>query len=151
MAITSHFFTSRKVLLFDTDIRRRDGRADSLRERGIEVICASDVAEARLKWAEDFYRMVLVDTGNSPSALEFSDEIRAANPKQLLAFFVRKPKYLSLAPEVGTNEEVLSFDSDAALSLRLEEVCQALSPRNGFREASLRMLAMRYVKRRQHS
>ena len=94
MSIGSHFFTSRKVLLFDTDRRRRDGRADSLRERGIEVTCASDVDEARLKWSEDFYRLVLVDTGNSPKALEFSDEIRAANPKQLLAFFVRKPTYL---------------------------------------------------------
>jgi len=151
MSIGSHFFTSRKVLLFDTDRRRRDGRADSLRERGIEVTCASDVDEARLKWSEDFYRLVLVDTGNSPKALEFSDEIRAANPKQLLAFFVRKPTYLSVAPEIGSDDEALSFDSDAALSLRLEEVCQALSPRNGFREASLRMLAVRYVKRRQHS
>jgi CheY-like chemotaxis protein len=151
MSIGSHFFTSRKVLLFDTDRRRRDGRADSLRERGIEVTCASDVDEARLKWSEDFYRLVLVDTGNSPKALEFSDEIRAANPKQLLAFFVRKPTYLSVAPETGSDDEALSFDSDAALSLRLEEVCQALSPRNGFREASLRMLAVRYVKRRQHS
>jgi len=119
MSIGSHFFTSRKVLLFDTDRRRRDGRADSLRERGIEVTCASDVDEARLKWSEDFYRLVLVDTGNSPKALEFSDEIRAANPKQLLAFFVRKPTYLSVAPEIGSDDEALSFDSDAALSLRL--------------------------------
>jgi hypothetical protein len=151
MDIASHFFASRKVLLFDTNRRRCDGRADSLRERGVEVTCASDVEEARLKWSEDFYRLVLVDTTNSPGAIEFSDEIRSANPKQLLAFFVRKPTYLSLAPEFGSHEEVLSFDSDAALNLRLEEVCQGLSPRNGFREASLRMLAMRYIKRRQQN
>jgi hypothetical protein len=98
-------------------------------------------------WTEDFYHLVLVDTSNSPEALAFTNEVRAANPKQLLAFFVRKPMYLSALPEIN-EQEVLSFGSDAALNLRLEEVCRGLSPRNGFREASLRMLAVRYAKRR---
>lgn len=151
MGSTSHFFANRKVLLFDTDSRRREGRADSLRERGVDVVCAADVDQARLMWTEDFYRLLLVDTNNSPDAIEFSDEVRKANPKQLIAYFVRKPAYLSLAPQTREEFEDLSFDTNAALSLRLEEVCQAMSHRNGFREASLRMLAARYSKRRQSS
>lgn len=151
MGSTSHFFANRKVLLFDTDTHRREGRAGSLRERGVDVICASDISQARLMWAEDFYRLVLVETSNSPNAIEFSDEVRSANPKQLIAYFVRKPAYLSLAPQSGDECEELSFDSNAALSVRLEEVCHAMSVRNGFREASLRMLAARYSKRRQSS
>lgn len=151
MAGTSQFFANRKVLLFDTDQRRRDGRADSLRERGIDVVCAADIGQAQVMWGEDSYRLVLVDANNSPDAMAFGDKVRSSSPKQLLAFFVGKPGYLSASPLIGESMEALSFDTDAALNERLETVCQALSHRNGFREASLRMLAARYSKRRQGS
>jgi CheY-like chemotaxis protein len=151
MAIGSHLFTNRKVLLFDTDRERREGRADSLRERGVDVLCASDLSQARVMWTEDLYRLVLVDTSNSPGATLFTDEVKTSNPAQLLAFFVRKPAYLSLVAETAGQNDSLSFDTDAELNFRLEEVCHGLSHPNGLREASLRMLAMRYSKRRQHN
>ena len=47
MASMDHMFASRRVLLFDTDQKRRDSRADNLRSRGVEVMCAADGVEAR--------------------------------------------------------------------------------------------------------
>jgi len=81
--------------------------------------------------------------GRPPDAIEFSREIRFRNPKQLLAFFVGKLGYLSSTPSllpIIENEELRAAD----FAVRLERACELLSHPNGFREASLRILAARY-------
>lgn len=150
MATLDRKFASRRVLLLDNDKTRRDGRADQLRSRGVEVMCAADITEARLMWLENSFRLILVETQGSPEAVEFGREIRFANPKQLLAFFVGRPGYLSstpsLLPLIGT-EELTAAD----FAVRVERACELISHPNGFREASLRILAARYSMHRQRS
>lgn len=143
MSHLDNLFSTRSVLLFDPDPKRRGGRADQLRSRGVEVMCASDDTEARLMWLENSFRLILVETQNSPNAIDFSAEVRSANPKQRLAFFVGGPGYLSsepAIPQLVEAEELLPTD----FAVRLERACDLLSHPNGFREASLRMLAARY-------
>lgn len=147
MASTDQMFATRRVLLFDTDQKRRESRADHLRSRGVEVLCASDAVEARLMWKENNYRLVLVDPNDSPHAVEFGDDVRASNPKQLLAFFVGKPGYLASSPLTPNG---LDSPEETALDfgLRVDRFCEGLSHRYGFREACLRILAARFSKRR---
>jgi CheY-like chemotaxis protein len=140
-------FAIRRVLLFDTDQKRRDGRADQLRSRGIEVLCAADEVEARLMWSENSYRLVLVDANDSPQAIQFTEEVRAANPKQMVAFFVGKPGYLASAPNLPVDLDEES-ETGPEFGDRVDRYCEGLGQRYGFREASLRILAARMSKRR---
>ena len=143
MADLDSLFSNQRVLVFDPDPKRRQGRADQLRSRGVEVMCAADTTEARLMCLENSFRLILVETQDSPSAIDFSIEVRSAHPKQRLAFFVGRPGYLSWKPSTPLlveAEEQLPVD----FAVRLERACESLSHPNGFREASLRMLAARY-------
>lgn len=148
MSHLDNLFSSRRVLLLDPDPKRRQGRADQLRSRGVEVMCAADEAEARLLCLDNSFRLILIETQNSPNALDFSTEVHSADPKQRLAFFVGKPGYLSSTPAMPQLIEA-EQELPADFAVRLERACDLLSHPNGFREASLRMLAARYSMRHQ--
>jgi hypothetical protein len=134
----------KKVLLFDVNDRRRGIRAANLRLRGVEVVTAKDLGEAQLFWHEKCYSLVLLD-GDSSEVMDFSREVQSSDPKQRLAFFVGKPRYLSNVPAPDAPDEV--FDPTVAAILEMENVYKALPQRNGFVEASLRILMLRTSKR----
>ncbi len=135
---------TKKVLLFDVNHRRRGIRAANLRLRGVEVVTAKDLAEAQLFWHEKCYSLVLLD-GDSSEVMDFSREIQSSSPKQRLAFFVGKPRYLSNLPALDGPDAV--FDPTVAAILEMEKVYKTLPQRNGFVEASLRILMLRTSKR----
>jgi hypothetical protein len=134
----------KKVLLFDVNHRRRGIRAANLRLRGVEVVTAKDLGEAQLFWHEKCYTLVLLD-GDSSEVMDFSREIQLSDPKQRLAFFVGKPRYLSNLPALEGADVVC--DPTVAAILEMENVYKALPQRNGFVEASLRILMLRTSKR----
>jgi CheY-like chemotaxis protein len=89
----------KRVLLLDTSQTKRDLRADTMRQLGIEVDCAADVLEARCWWRADLYNLVLISVaGEIDSRDQFCTDIRGANPPQRIAFFVGGPEYLAAAP-----------------------------------------------------
>jgi hypothetical protein len=134
----------KKVLLFDVNHRRRGIRAANLRLRGVEVVTAKDLGEAQLYWHEKCYTLVLLD-GDSSEVMDFSREIQSSAPKQRLAFFVGKPRYLSNLPALDGADVVC--DPTVAAILEMEKVYKTLPQRNGFVEASLRILMLRTSKR----
>jgi hypothetical protein len=134
----------KKVLLFDVNHRRRGIRAANLRLRGVEVVTAKDLEEAQLYWHEKCYSLVLLD-GDSDQVMDFSREVQSSDPKQRLAFFVGKPRYLSNLPALDGADTV--SDPTVAAILEMEKVYKTLPQRNGFVEASLRILMLRTSKR----
>jgi hypothetical protein len=133
----------RKVLLFDTDHRRREIRAANLRTRGVDVVCAKSVVEVRNFWHPDVFGLILLEASECPDAVEFSREVRTDCPKQRLAFFVGKPDYLSRLPA----EQDVELPPEIVAGLSLEEAFKTLSQKNGFVEASLRMQLLRSARR----
>ena len=134
----------KKVLLFDVNHRRRGIRAANLRLRGVEVVTAKDLAEAQLYWHEKCYTLVLLD-GDSTEVMDFSRELQSSDPKQRLAFFVGKPRYLSSLPALDAADT--ACDPTVATILEMEEIYRTLPQRNSFVEASLRILMLRTSKR----
>ncbi|HEY4054854.1 MAG TPA: response regulator, partial [Terriglobales bacterium] len=53
----------KRVLLVDTSRTKRDLRSETMRKLGMDVDCASDVAEARCWWRVDLYDLVLFSGG----------------------------------------------------------------------------------------
>jgi len=134
-----------KVLLFDSNHRRREIRAANLRMRGVDVVCAKNISEVRDFWHPDLFRLVLLEAAECPDAVTFSREVRGDCPEQKLAFFVGKPEYLSPLP-VPDDEEGLGLP-EAEAGVSLEEAFKSLSQKNGFVEASLRMQILRSSRR----
>jgi len=136
---------NRKVLLFDLDHRRREIRAGNLRMRGLDVLCAKNLDELRQFWQVQAFRLVLLEAGDCPEVVSFSEEVRSDDPRQRLAFFVGKPKYLAFLPVTITDDAPLVPEVIAVLSV--EDACKSLANRNGFMEASLRMQLARSSRR----
>jgi hypothetical protein len=134
----------KKVLLFDVNHRRRGIRAANLRVRGVEVVTAKDLGEAHLFWHERCYDLLLLD-GDSTDVMDFSREIQSSCPSQRLAFFVGTAPYLSTLPDAITPVPVA--DPAVAAIRDMESAYKALPQRNGFVEASLRILMLRTSKR----
>jgi CheY-like chemotaxis protein len=117
----------KRVLLLDTSQTKRDLRADVMRKLGIEVDCAADVLEARCWWKADLYNLVLVNVaGEIESRDNFCNEIRSANPRQRIAFFVGGPEYLAAAPH--SDQSPAEKDADA---LHKEMVAALLAQASG--------------------
>lgn len=133
----------RKVLLFDLDDGRREIRAANLRMRGLEVLCVTTLEELRDSWHARTFRLVLLDASDCPDIVGFSEQIRANDPRQRLAFFVGKPNYLAIMP-VATDASPVVANHEVVPSA--DEV-KWLSSRNGFTEASLRMQFARSSRR----
>jgi len=128
---------NRKVLLFDLDHRRREIRAANLRMRGLDVLCAKNLKELHDFWQVQTFRLVLLETSECPEVVSFSEGVRSDDPRQRLAFFVGKPKYLAFLPPAIVNDDLPVSEVTALVSV--EDACKSLAQRNGFMEASLRM------------
>jgi response regulator RpfG family c-di-GMP phosphodiesterase len=87
----------KKVLLIDRLQATREARATVLRKRGVEVHEAEEIPAARFLWQPHVYDLVMLDVRRySPAeALEFYEQIRAANPRQRMVFLTGPPKYVS--------------------------------------------------------
>jgi hypothetical protein len=138
----------KRVLLLDTSQTKRDLRADVMRKLGIEVDCAADVLEARCWWRADLYNLVLINaTGEPESRDQFCNDIRGANPRQRIAFFVGSPEYLAVSPHsdealAATNSVALHKEMIAAL---LAQSSENVSQRWGILEACKRISSVRSV------
>ena len=87
----------KKVLLIDRFQATREVRAAVLRTHGVEVHEAEEIPAARFLWQPHVYDLVMLDVRRySPAeALEFYEQIRAADPRQQVAFLMGPPRYLS--------------------------------------------------------
>jgi hypothetical protein len=138
----------KRVLLLDTSQTKRDLRADVMRKLGIEVDCAADVLEARCWWRADLYNLVLISaTGEPENRDQFCSDIRGANPRQRIAFFVGSPEYLAVSPHSdealgATNSVALHKEMIAAL---LAQSSENVSQRWGILEACKRISSVRSV------
>lgn len=135
---------NRKVLLFDLDHRRRDIRAGNLRLRGLDVLCAKNIGELRDFWQLQTFRLVLIEASNCPEAVSFSQEVRSNDPRQRLAFFVGKPKYLAFLP-VG--DDAAPPSASMIQGVPVEDAFKTSANKYGFMEASLRMQLARSSRR----
>lgn len=144
MSAADNVSLNRKVLLFDLDHRRRDIRAGNLRLRGLDVLCAKNIVELREFWQVQTFRLVLIEASDCPEAVGFSEEVRSNDPRQRLAFFVGKPKYLAFLPLADDAAPPTASIGDGVAA---EDAFKALANRNGFMEASLRMQLARSSRR----
>lgn len=144
MSDLANISLNRKVLLFDLDHQRRDARAGNLRMRGLDVLCAKNIAELRDFWQLQTFRLVLIDASNCPETVGFSEEVRSNDPRQRLAFFVGKPKYLAFLPLTDDTSLPISSISEG---ISVEDAFKSLANKNGFMEASLRMQLARSSRR----
>ena len=87
----------KKVLLIDRCQATREARAAVLRSRGVEVQEAEELSTARFLWQPDVFDLLMLDIRRySPGeALEFYEQIRAADPRQRIVFLLGPPVYLS--------------------------------------------------------
>jgi len=103
---------NKRILLVDTSQTKRDLRADVMRKRGIDVDCAADFLEARCWWRANLYNLVLINVaGETENRDKFCTDLRSANPRQRIAFFVGGPEYLSDVPH--SDQLNAEIDADA--------------------------------------
>jgi CheY-like chemotaxis protein len=137
----------KRVLLVDTSRTKRDLRAETMRKLGVDVDCAADISEARSWWRADLYNLVLMSVENELGHRDkFCDDLRAATPRQSLAFLVGKPEYLAESPNTDCPAVVpdcgptLQSDVRAALA---GEISGGPPQQWGILEASRRISAAR--------
>ena len=102
-------FAGKKVLLIDRFQTTREARAAVLRTHAVEVHEAEEISAARFLWQPQVYDLVMFDIRRySPEeALEFYEQIRAADPRQRFVFLIGPPKYVSrIWPDEVTVDEV---------------------------------------------
>ncbi len=99
-----NFRHGKTILLVDVNADTREIRAKTLRSLGVTVHCATSADGAWSRYETGSYNLVLVDFGRDASRAQgLADQIRTRNPRQLIAFFVGGPKYLSLS--LKSNED----------------------------------------------
>jgi len=99
----------KKVLLIDRFQATREARAAVLRTHGVEVHEAEEISAARFLWRPHVYDLIMLDVRRySPAeALEFYEQITAADPRQRIIFLTGPPKYVSRTwPGEGANDGV---------------------------------------------
>jgi CheY-like chemotaxis protein len=93
----------KRILLVDADLGSQTRRAGMLRQRGVEVTCATDMAHAQLFWHAESYNLVIMDTTNVyDGAMAFCKSIKLERPDQLITFLVGQPEFLSSSPQQDT-------------------------------------------------
>ncbi len=87
----------KKVLLIDRCQATREVRAAVVRNHGVEVHEAEEISRARFLWQPHVYDLVMLDVRrySAAEALEFYEQIRAADPRQRIVFLTGPPKYVS--------------------------------------------------------
>ena len=87
---------TKNVLIIDGNEAMQTLRARVLRSHGVHVHTATNVQEAELLWAPDFFDLVLLDVRHrSKEAVAFWRKIRRERPEQRIRFLVGPPTYLS--------------------------------------------------------
>lgn len=136
-----------KVLLVDTKGIRRKLRVNALTGRGVEVVCAHDITDARSLWHPGVYNLVLVDHRHDPaSAVEFCDEIKATVGGQLTAFLVGKSEYLAASPRARVSSDAEPIRSNETVARLISTACEGIPRRGRFQEAIWRMSLARSSK-----
>jgi hypothetical protein len=70
-----------------------------LRQRGVEVMCATDMAHAQQLCHAESYNLVIMDATNVYDvAMAFCKSIKLERPEQLITFLVGQPEFLSPSP-----------------------------------------------------
>jgi CheY-like chemotaxis protein len=136
----------KRVLLVDTSQATRELRSEVMRRFGMEVDCAADITEARLRWREVVYDLVLVDMEKGEGYRDkFCDDLRSATPRQRLAFLVGQPEYLANSP--GAEEALPAPSADTQIMGELRIALGTgrgdLTQRWGILEASRRISEVR--------
>jgi CheY-like chemotaxis protein len=135
----------KRLLLVDGNAGKRAMRVKIMGEAGLDVDCASDTSAARLLWRNNSYHLVLIDLrDDAQGAAEFCAEIKTDSPRQVVAFLVGKPAYLSSSPNPELDSEPAApsgWGQKAAMLLTRD--CSAAAVQGGFLEATLRMAAKR--------
>ena len=87
----------KRVLLIDRFQATREARAAVLRSHAVEVHEAEEISAARFLWHPQVYDLVMFDIRrySREEALEFYEQIRAADPRQRIVFLTGPPKYVS--------------------------------------------------------
>jgi hypothetical protein len=137
--------TKKRLLLVDGNAGKRALRVEIMGEAGLDVDCAGDTSAARVLWRANSYHLVLIDLrDDAKGAAEFCAEIKTDSPRQVVAFLVGKPAYLSSSPnpELDSDPAAPSGWGQKAATL-LTRDCSAAAVRGGFLEATLRMAAKR--------
>lgn len=137
----------RRVLLVDASHAKRDLRAEVLRQRGIYVDSAADIAEARSWWRPALYDLVLINMEKGSGQRDkFCADLRSATPPQRLAFLVGQPEYLTALPS-AEQELLMERGDEPSAVLGAKASLAADSPdstqRWGILEASRRISAVR--------
>ena len=140
----------KRVLLVDTSRTKRDLRSETMRKLGIDVDCASDIAEARCWWRVDLYDLVLFSVGEGVGTRDkFCDDIRNAAPHQQIMFLVGKPEYLAAVPglEIPAIEpnDGPALWSDVKAALAASSAEHPMMQRWGILEACRKISAVRSV------
>ncbi len=133
------------MLLMDTNAERRALRTKILALHGIEVVGATDLAEASSIWHRDRYDLILIDIRlDHRSCIAWRDEIKKEKPKQIIAFLVGKPNYVDLDPRIGSYvAEEHGTEWGDSLRAAIRESCASLPQRNSFVEVGWRIAAAR--------
>lgn len=139
---------TKHVLLIVTHSPKNNLRANVMRKHGLDVVCANHIADARMLWHPNTYDLVLFDLRHeNGAAVELCRDMKAESPKQLVAFLVGKPKYLSASPaahELACDDAPKHYEE--TLRQLMATACEALPRRGGFLEATWRMSLARAVK-----
>ena len=137
----------KRVLLLDTSHAKRDVRIEILRKFGMDVDCATDIAEARSWWRPALYHLVLINMEKEQGQRDnFCDEIRSATPPQRVAFLVGQPEYLADSPKEDQGLTIENMDEHTAMGSAngtFPADHGDLTPRWGILEASRRISAVR--------
>ena len=112
---------------------------------GMDVDCACDTIAARVLWRANSYHLVLIDLRNdAESAAEFCAEIKTDSPRQVVAFLVGKPAYLSPSQQPELSAETAPSEGwSEKVTMLLDRECNTPPVRGGFQEAVWRMSANR--------
>jgi len=140
----------KRVLLVDASPATRELRAEVMRKLGMDVDCACDISEARSWWRADLYNLVLINLEDDQGHRDkFCDDIRAATPRQQLAFLVGKPDYLADLPNLpGASAALRDSDTKLGGEAKASPASDASGSTTqpwGIMEASRRISAVRSV------
>jgi CheY-like chemotaxis protein len=135
------------ILLIDNNSERRSMRRKIMAIRGVEIIGASDLAEASSIWHRDRYDMVLIDIrSDHRGCMAFRDEIKKDSAHQIVAFLVGRPKFIDLEPLLGSYvAEEYGVQWGDGMRKAIRESCDSLLQRNGLVEATWRIAAGRKI------
>jgi CheY-like chemotaxis protein len=95
-AVDRYSLLKKTVLLVDINPRTRESRAKVMRSLGVTVLSTSSARGARMKLDSGEYDLVLVDLGADHDGAEgLVREIKLNNPRQLVAFLVGSPLFVT--------------------------------------------------------